>query len=104
VRFRGDLGAEKILARCVGTNVNITFEEEFSAKSSLALRIVDSVRATRVNVGLAPPVACHRAEPDYACQVLHDHDGVDLVRLVLPRRFEHEYSTAQVSNLRLRYP
>ena len=62
----------------MSTSVYITSAEGSSGKSTVALGILDSLRATVERVGVFRPIARSRNESDYVLQMLLAHDGVDL--------------------------
>jgi phosphate acetyltransferase len=62
----------------MSTSVYVTSAEGSSGKSTIALGILDSLRATVERVGVFRPIARSRNEPDYVLQMLLAHDGVDL--------------------------
>ena len=63
----------------MATSIYITSAEGSSGKSTIALGILDALRAKVEKVGVFRPVARSREDPDYVLQMLLDHDGVDLV-------------------------
>jgi phosphate acetyltransferase len=60
------------------TSIYITSAEGSSGKSTIALGILDALRAKVETVGVFRPVARSGEEPDYVLQMLLEHDGVDL--------------------------
>ena len=63
----------------MATSIYITSAEESSGKSTMALGVLDALRAKVEKVGVFRPVARSKEEPDHVLQRLLDHDGVDLV-------------------------
>jgi len=62
----------------VATSIYITSAEGSSGKSTVALGVLDTLRAKVEKVGVFRPVSRSRTEPDYVLQMLLAHDGVDL--------------------------
>ena len=62
----------------MATSIYITSAEGSSGKSTVALGVLDTLRAKVENVGVFRPVSRSRTEPDYVLQMLLAHDGVDL--------------------------
>ena len=62
----------------MATSVYISSAEGSSGKSTIALGILDALRAKVERVGVFRPVARSQQEPDYVLQMLLDHDGADL--------------------------
>lgn len=61
----------------MATSVYITSAEGSSGKSTIALGILDSLRARVERVGVFRPISRGGAERDYVLEMLLDHDGVD---------------------------
>jgi phosphate acetyltransferase len=62
----------------VATSIYITSAEGSSGKSTVALGVLDALRAKVEKVGVFRPVSRSHSEPDYVLQMLLAHDGVDL--------------------------
>ena len=62
----------------MATSIYITSAEGSSGKSTVALGVLDTLRAKVEKVGVFRPVSRSRTEPDYVLQMLLAHDGVDL--------------------------
>lgn len=62
----------------MATSIYITSAEGSSGKSTVALGVLDALRAKVEKVGVFRPVSRSRSEPDYVLQMLLAHDGVDL--------------------------
>jgi len=62
----------------VANSIYITSAEGSSGKSTVALGILDSLRAQVERVGVFRPIARSLDERDYVLEMLLDHDGVDL--------------------------
>ncbi len=59
-------------------SIFITSAEGHSAKSTVALGVLDSFSRVAPRVGVFRPIARSIDEPDYVLEMLLDHDGVDL--------------------------
>jgi phosphate acetyltransferase len=62
----------------VANSIYITSAEGSSGKSTVALGILDALRAKVEKVGVFRPIARSLSERDYVLEMLLDHDGVDL--------------------------
>lgn len=62
----------------MATSIYITSAEGSSGKSTVALGVLDALRAKVEKVGVFRPVSRSHSEPDYVLQMLLAHDGVDL--------------------------
>lgn len=60
------------------TSIFITFAEGSSGKSTIALALLNPLRAKVEKVDVFRPVARSRDEPDYPSQMLLNHGCVDL--------------------------
>lgn len=61
----------------MATSLYITSAEGSSGKSTIALGILDALRARVERVGVFRPISRGGAERDYVLEMLLDHDGVD---------------------------
>jgi phosphate acetyltransferase len=61
----------------MATSIYITSAEGSSGKSTIALGILDALRARVERVGVFRPISRGGAEHDYVLEMLLDHDGVD---------------------------
>ncbi|HAA80028.1 MAG TPA: phosphate acetyltransferase, partial [Microbacteriaceae bacterium] len=62
----------------MATSIYITSVEGFSGKSTVALGILDALRARVDRVGVFRPISHSHTERDYVLELLLDHDDVNL--------------------------